>query len=275
MMSPKILSLHALALSSTVVLSLGMHSTPQQLRRNIVDTAALPKEDGMELERELSESELPWYKTEEIKLNQEPCMSMNVEVGHFIEDENTNLLTTEVPTASPVLQTLPPSTLLPSSSSVLQQTIPPSTDEPQTLPPSNENEDTNFLTTEVPTESPILQTLPPSTSTDVPDTLSPSSSSTQQTIPPSTDEPQTLPPSNSAPQTGTLPSTLVPQTSSPTTSTPLTTLYPTPFVSRVVFRIPIPMNVSIHIMIMFSTQSYSHNIRCLIFFSTEGGGQSG
>ena len=222
MMSPKILSLHALALSSTVVLSLGMHSTPQQLRRNIVDTAALPKEDGMELERELSESELPWYKTEEIKLNQEPCMSMNVEVGHFIEDENTNLLTTEVPT-----------------------------------------------------ESPILQTLPPSTSTDVPDTLSPSSSSTQQTIPPSTDEPQTLPPSNSAPQTGTLPSTLVPQTSSPTTSTPLTTLYPTPFVSRVVFRIPIPMNVSIHIMIMFSTQSYSHNIRCLIFFSTEGGGQSG
>ena len=265
MMSPKILSLHALAFSSTVVLSLGMHSTPRQLQRNIVDTAA--GQDRMKVERELlSESEL-FVETKLFKF-QELCMSLNVEVAEaFIEDENTNLLTTEVPTASPVLQTLPPSTLLPSSSSVLQQTIPPSTDEPQTLPPSNEDEDTNFLTTEVPTESPILQTLPPSTSTDVPDTLSPSSSSTQQTIPPSTDEPQTLPPSNSAPQTGTLPSTLVPQTSSPTSSMPLTTLYPTPFVSRVVFRIPIPMNVSIHIMIMFSTQSYSHYSLFDLFFN--------
>ena len=185
MMSPKILSLHALAFSSTVVLSLGLHSTPQQLRRSIVDTAALPKEDRVEVERELSESELPWYTTEEIKLNQEPCMSMNVEVEASIEDENTNLLTTEVPTESPTLQTLP-----------------------------------------------------------LPDTLSPSTS-TQQTIPPSTDEPQTLPPSNSVPQTGGLPSTLVPQTSSPTTSTPLTTLYPTPFVSRVVFRIPVSTDRSI------------------------------
>ena len=175
MKSPKILSLHVLAFSSNVVLSLGMHSTPQ-LRRNIIDTAAVPTNDMMEVEREeLSESDLPWYETEEIELNQEPCMSMNVEVTEFIEDE-----------------------------------------------------DTNFRTTEVPTESPILQTLPPSPSTDVLDTLSPSTS-TQQTTPPSTNEPQTLPPSNSVPQVGELPSTLVPQTSLPTT------LFPTPFVSRVAF----------------------------------------
>ena len=174
MKSPKILSINALAFSSNIVISLGMHSTPQ-LRRNIIDTAAVPTNDMMEVERKLSESDLPWYGTEEIKLNQEPCMSMNVEVTEFIEDE-----------------------------------------------------DTNFRTTEVPTESPILQTLQPSTSDDVLDTLSPSTS-TQQTTPPSTDEPQTLPPSNSVPQVGELPSTLVPQTSSPTT------LFPTPFVSGVAF----------------------------------------
>ena len=53
MMSPKILSLHALAFSSTVVLSLGMHSTPRQLQRNIVGSAASPIEDRMKVDTKI------------------------------------------------------------------------------------------------------------------------------------------------------------------------------------------------------------------------------